>query len=144
MKSALKAASRMWDHTGHQIHDFGLVSDVEAISTKRTTGIDLAGFRRFMATRGVRHVKRNHTNQEREACQQQVPVVPRDFVLIPNNTTIGNVTLIGNNGSRKPLRLEYRAKIDERVYVYVETIGVKDKRLELWTMRIEQLSKWKV
>lgn len=52
--------------------------------------------------------------------------------------------LIGTTGSRKPARLEYKAIIDNRVYIYLETIGIRDKRLELWTMRIEQINKRKV
>jgi phage-Barnase-EndoU-ColicinE5/D-RelE like nuclease3 len=144
MSRAIEAAKRMWDHHGHQIHTFGTISDVEASRIKQETGICLNGFTRFMATRGVRHVKKNHADLERETAQQQFPVKPSDFALIPNIAATGSMRLIGKTGSRKPARLEYKAIIDNRVYIYLETIGIRDKRLELWTMRIEQMNKRKV
>jgi hypothetical protein len=70
MSRAIEAAKRMGDHHGHQIHAFGTISDVEASRIKQQTGI------------GVRHVKKNHADLEREAAQQQFPVKPSDFSLI--------------------------------------------------------------
>lgn len=105
--------------------------------------MDLTGYRRVMATRGVRHVKNNHSNPVREAAQQQYVVRPRDFGLIPIITANGVARLIGKAGGRKPARLEHRATIDGCLYVYVETVGANDKRLELWTMRIEDIDKGK-
>ena len=134
----------MWSHHGHQTYDFGLLSNSEALKIRQATGLDLSGFTRFIATRGVRHVKKNHTDPERETAQQQFLVKPSDFALIPKIAAIGSVRLIGNTGSRKPARLEHRAVIDNRVFVYVETIGMNDKLLELWTMRIEKIDKVRV
>lgn len=82
MSRAIEAAKRMGDHHGHQIHAFGTISDVEASRVQQEIGINLNGFTRFMATRGVRHVKKNHADLEREAAQQQFPVKPSDFSLI--------------------------------------------------------------
>jgi hypothetical protein len=144
MSRAFEAAQRMWDHHGHQVYVFDILTDAEVSRIRQRTGINLEGFTRFMATRGVRHVKNNHTDSEREAAQQQFPVKPADFALIPKIAAIGTLRLIGNTGARKPARLEYRAIIGDRVYIYLETIGISDKRLELWTMRIERLDKRKV
>ncbi len=63
--------------------DFGIVSDSEALKILHMTGLNISGFRRVMATRGVRHVKNNHSDPEREIAQQQYPVTPDDFALIP-------------------------------------------------------------
>lgn len=144
MSRAIEAAKRMWDHHGHQIHAFGTISDVEASRIKQQTGLNLNAFTRFMATRGVRHVKNNHTDPEQETLQQQFAVKPSDFGLIPMIAATGSIRLIGKTGSRKPARLEYTAIIGNRVYIYLETVGIGDKRLELWTMRIEQINKRKV
>lgn len=144
MSRAVEAAQRMWNHHGHQVYDFGLLFNSEVLRIRQATGLDLSGFTRFMATRGVRHVRKNHTDPERETAQQQFPVKPSDFALIPEIAAMGSMCLIGSSGSRKPTRLEHRTVIDDRVYVYLETIGMNDKRLELWTMRIERLDKGKV
>ena len=144
MSLAIEAAQRMWDHHGHQVHAFGILTNAEASRVRRETGIDVTGFTRFMATRGVRHVKNNHADPIRETIQQQFPVKPSAFALIPKIAALGSVRLIGKTGGRKPARLEYRAIIGDRVYVYLETIGIGDKRLELWTMRIERIDKRKV
>jgi hypothetical protein len=131
----------MWDHPGHQVYDFGLVSQVEASRIKQMIAMDISGYRRVFATRGARHVKNNHTDPAQEAQQLQFPVRPSDFELIPAIVAKGEVRLIGTAGSRKPARLEHRATIGGRVYVYLETIGTNDKCLELWTMRIEHKDK---
>jgi hypothetical protein len=133
----------MWNNSGHQEYNFGLISAEEAAMVKREIGLNLSDFSRYMATRGVRHVKNNHSDRERECLQQQPPVKPSDFALIPQIAKTGTVTKIGRSGSRKPMRLEHRVTIDNRVYVYIETIGANDKRLELWTMRIENVNKGK-
>jgi phage-Barnase-EndoU-ColicinE5/D-RelE like nuclease3 len=131
----------MWDHPGHQVYDFGSISLAEALRIKRLIAIDIAGYRRVFATRGARHVKNNHTDPAREAQQLQFPVRPADFELIPEIVAKGEVRLIGRAGSRKPARLEHRATIEDRVYIYLETIGTNDRCLELWTMRIEHKDK---
>jgi hypothetical protein len=118
-----------------------LVSQVEASRIKQMIAMDISGYRRVFATRGARHVKNNHTDPAQEAQQLQFPVRPSDFELIPAIVAKGEVRLIGTAGSRKPARLEHRATIGGRVYVYLETIGTNDKCLELWTMRIEHKDK---
>jgi phage-Barnase-EndoU-ColicinE5/D-RelE like nuclease3 len=140
---AAQAAIKMWRHTGHQAFEFGIVSNDDAARILRQTGLNIAGFLRVMATRGVRHVKNNHADPVREAAQQQYAVVPADFALIPQIATIGSTRLFGKFGGRKPARLEHRAIVNNRIYVYIETVGAKEKRLELWTMRIEQMDKGK-
>ena len=64
---AIKAARRMWEHTGHQLYSFGPVTDVEAARVKKSIGLELTGFSCFMATRGVRHIKREHSDSGIEA-----------------------------------------------------------------------------
>jgi hypothetical protein len=144
MSGAIKAAQRMWDHHDHQVHAFGSLTNAETARISQQTGVNLSGFKRFMATRGVRHVKNNHSDPEREATQQQFPVKPSDFALIPKIAATGSARLIGKIGGRKPARLEHKTIIGNRVYIYLETIGIGDKRLELWTMRIEATDKRKV
>ncbi len=144
MKAAILAALRMWQHTGHQVYDFGTVTGEEAQKILQDTGVNISGYRQFMATRGVRHVKNNHSDAVREAEQRQYSVTPQDFCLIPKIALQGVPRLIGTTGARKPARLEHRATIDGRTYVYIETVGANDKRLELWTMRIEQQNKGNV
>lgn len=141
---AIKAASRMWEHTAHQLFSFGPITDEEAARVKKSIGLDLTGFSRFMATRGVRHIKREHSDSVIEAQRFQFAVNPADFALIPEIASRGEVQLIGKSGSRKPIRLEHCATIDDRVYVMIETISKSEKRLELSNMWIKKLETGKI
>jgi phage-Barnase-EndoU-ColicinE5/D-RelE like nuclease3 len=142
MRPAILAGRRMWRNTGHQVYEHGAIGADEASKIMRETGLDISGYCRFMATRGVRHVKNNHSDPIREARQMQYPVTPDDFALIPMIAATGLARLVGIAGGRKPARLEHRATIDGKLYVYLETVGINDKRLELWTMRIEKCEKY--
>jgi phage-Barnase-EndoU-ColicinE5/D-RelE like nuclease3 len=141
MIAAVEAARRMWEHNGHQAYAFGDVTSGEAARLRQEIGANLNGFTRFMATSGVRHVKNNHSDPVREAAQKQYAVKPTDFGLIPEIVAVGKTRLIGKIGGRKPARIEYRAILNGRVYIYLETMGLSEKRLELWTMRIDQVDK---
>ena len=131
----------MWKHGGHQEFSFGRVSDAYAARLIAETSLDLRGFSRIMATRGVRHVRNSHGDADREQAQGQVAVRPSDFRLIPEIADKGTIRLIGTVGRRKPVRLEHVATIDGLNYVLLETVGLNSKRIELLTMRIEQLGK---
>jgi phage-Barnase-EndoU-ColicinE5/D-RelE like nuclease3 len=144
LNSAIKAASRMWNHTGHQEYSFGVVSDDYAARVFAETGLDVRGFTRTMATHGTRHVRNSHGDAVQEQAQEQVAVRPADFGLIPQIADKGKIKLIGKAISRKPARLEHVAEINGLNYIMLETVNPNSKRLELKTMRIEQLTKKKI
>jgi phage-Barnase-EndoU-ColicinE5/D-RelE like nuclease3 len=131
----------MWKHTGHQTFDFGLLASGEVKKLYTETGLDFSGFRRIMATRGVRHALNNHGNALHEERYDQIAVRPDDFAKLPLIAADGIARLVGTTGGRKPARLEHRATFNDRVYVVLETIGIRERRLELWSTRIERVEK---
>lgn len=132
------AVAEMWRSSTEAEYRMGRVSAAMVSLVKRATGLDITGYDRRVATSGARHVLMEHGDPLMELSRRQFAVTPADFDLIPQIVATGTVRLLGTPGGRKPMRLEYRAMINGKIYDYRETVGGKRKVLQLQSLRIEE------
>lgn len=131
------AVAGMWRSSTEAEYSLGQVSAAMIALVKRATGLDITGYDRRVATSGARHVLIEHGDPLVELSRRQFPVTPTEFDLIPQIVETGTVRLLGTPGGRKPMRLEYRALINGKIYDYRETVGGKRKVLQLQSLRVE-------
>lgn len=91
---------------------------------------NIIGFARVINSQEVRKNLRKHGDPANLVAGQP-PLAAGDFALIPTIVERGEHRVIGAHKASKPLRVEYRARIEGVEYVYVETVGRARKRVAL-------------
>lgn len=90
----------------------------------------IIGFERFANSQEIRKnlAQHGHTHPR---FPEQPPITHRDFEQLPEIVATGRYQILGETGRRKPQRIEYRAGIDGKEYVYTETVGIDRRRVAL-------------
>jgi phage-related protein (TIGR01555 family) len=93
------------------------------------------GYARRLKTSSIQHTMLEHGNRGVERARGQLAITRSDFGKIPRIVSGAHkVVTHGSPGSRRPMSLEYVAKLGKRTYHYVEIVGTKRQQLTLKTM----------
>jgi len=100
---------------------------------KMLTGKDCSGFVRTMDKFAIRHVFKNHGDEEKERSRGQFPIFKEDFlfvetIIIEHEVVFMEVNKLGN------IILHYEKDFEDFKLVYVEEIRNKRKEIALQTL----------
>jgi hypothetical protein len=124
--------------TKNKIIKFSQVSPEQAQKLREKTGLELEGYSHQINSDSIRHILKEHGNEQLERFRGQVAITERDILRIPE--IVKDFDDVMNKGRNKKgeQSLLYRKKIGND-YFYVETVSRKNKTLNNKTMWIRKI-----
>lgn len=111
------------------------VSPELAATLKDVAGLDVGGYRHNIDADAIRHIFKQHGNEEKEIARGQLPITEADIQTIPEILTSADYLVTGAKNPRKQDIVGYIKEMPDGTTLYMEEVRAGRKTLSALSMR---------
>ena len=134
------------DTTGiHQEISLGNMPNFQAQSINSLTGVDTRGAKKVLSAHAIRHILKNHEDNNEQSTRSQIGIVDSDFDLLNKILTNPDNVIRGKDSNRGEPALKFIKELHSKTYTIVMSLRVKkndknilEKSLVVNTMYIKK------
>lgn len=118
-------------------HDFALIGPVSdwLRSKAGAFGLDLDGFQHVVDTSAVRHIRKNHSDPQKEKARGQLPISDVDLLLIPQIVADPDNVMFGTTNRLGHEQIVYLKTLGDGSTLYLEEARIGKKQVAAQSMR---------